>query len=71
VQRARKPRASSSSFLPEAKMPLYKRIKGLVDKTYGIQTVCCVDSKLAKVTDRDQYIFNVALEFNLEFGSIN
>ncbi|KAF2470803.1 putative RNA interference and gene silencing protein [Lindgomyces ingoldianus] len=58
-------------ILPEADIPLYKRIKTLADKDYGIHTVCSVGSKLAKDRGRDQYMANVALKFNLKLGGIN
>ncbi|KAK2594352.1 hypothetical protein QQS21_007953 [Conoideocrella luteorostrata] len=58
-------------ILPEANAPLYKRIKTLADKDYGIHTICSVASKLAKDRGRDQYMANVALKFNLKFGGIN
>ncbi len=57
--------------LPEANIPLYKRIKTLCDKDYGIHTICAVASKLAKDRGRDQYMANVALKFNLKLGGIN
>jgi len=58
-------------ILPEANIPLYKRIKTLADKHYGIHTICSVGSKLAKERGRDQYMANVALKFNLKLGGIN
>jgi eukaryotic translation initiation factor 2C len=58
-------------ILPEASIPLYKRIKTLADKDYGIHTICSVGSKLAKDRGREQYIANVALKFNLKLGGIN
>jgi eukaryotic translation initiation factor 2C len=58
-------------ILPEVNTSLYKRIKTLADKDYGIHTICCVGSKLAKDRGRDQYIANVALKFNLKLGGIN
>jgi len=57
--------------LPEANIPLYKRIKTLADKDYGLHTICSVGSKLAKDRGRDQYIANVALKFNLKLGGTN
>ncbi|KAG9192783.1 hypothetical protein G6011_11517 [Alternaria panax] len=57
--------------LPEANISLYKRIKTLADKDYGLQTICSVGSKLWKDRGRDQYIANVALKFNLKLGGIN
>ncbi|KAI4711216.1 hypothetical protein J4E89_003781 [Alternaria sp. Ai002NY15] len=57
--------------LPEANIPLYKRIKTLADKDYGLHTICSVGSKLAKERGRDQYIANVALKFNLKLGGTN
>ncbi|RMZ71484.1 Stem cell self-renewal Piwi [Pyrenophora seminiperda CCB06] len=57
--------------LPEASVPLYKRIKSLADKKYGLHTICSVASKLAKDRGRDQYIANVALKINLKLGGIN
>jgi eukaryotic translation initiation factor 2C len=58
-------------ILPELNAPLYKRIKTLADKEYGIHTICSIGSKLAKDRGRDQYIANVALKFNLKLGGIN
>ncbi|EDN03752.1 predicted protein [Histoplasma mississippiense (nom. inval.)] len=58
-------------ILPEANIPLYKRIKTLADKDYGIHTICSVGSKLAKDRGRDQYMANIALKFNLKLGGIN
>ncbi|KAJ4287638.1 hypothetical protein N0V90_012341 [Kalmusia sp. IMI 367209] len=58
-------------ILPGQNAPLYKRIKTLADKTYGIHTICSVGSKLAKPIRRDQYMANVALKFNLKLGGIN
>jgi len=58
-------------ILPEANIPLYKRIKTLADKDHGIHTICSVGSKLAKDRGRDQYMANVALKFNLKLGGIN
>ena len=58
-------------ILPEANIPLYKRIKTLADKEYGIHTICAVGPKLAKDRGRDQYMANVALKFNLKLGGIN
>lgn len=58
-------------ILPEVNIPLYKRIKTLADKDYGIHTVCCVGQKLAKDRGRDQYIANVALKINLKLGGVN
>ncbi|KAF2105445.1 putative RNA interference and gene silencing protein [Lophiotrema nucula] len=58
-------------ILPEANIPLYKRIKTLADRDYGIHTICSVGSKLAKDRGRDQYMANVALKFNLKLGGIN
>ncbi|KAJ6439029.1 Piwi, PAZ and DUF1785 domain protein [Purpureocillium lavendulum] len=58
-------------ILPEANIPLYKRIKTVADKEYGIHTICSVGSKLVKDRGRDQYMANVALKFNLKLGGIN
>ncbi|OBS15131.1 hypothetical protein FPOA_13979 [Fusarium poae] len=58
-------------ILPGANIPLYKRIKTIADKNYGIHTICSVGSKLAKDRGRDQYMANVALKFNLKLGGIN
>ncbi|KNG46913.1 Stem cell self-renewal protein Piwi [Stemphylium lycopersici] len=58
-------------ILPEANIPLYKRIKTIADTEYGLHNVCCVGSKLAKERGRDQYIANVALKFNLKLGGVN
>lgn len=58
-------------ILPEVNTSLYKRIKTLADKDYGIHTICCVGSKLAKDRGRDQYIANVALKFSLKLGGMN
>ncbi|KAM0362011.1 hypothetical protein ACHAPK_011567 [Fusarium culmorum] len=58
-------------ILPRANIPLYKRIKTVADKNYGIHTICSVGSKLAKDRGRDQYMANVALKFNLKLGGIN
>ncbi|KAF2790570.1 putative RNA interference and gene silencing protein [Melanomma pulvis-pyrius CBS 109.77] len=58
-------------ILPEANIPLYKRIKTLADRDYGIHTVCSVGAKLAKDRGRDQYLANVAMKFNLKLGGIN
>ncbi len=58
-------------ILPDVNTPLYKHIKSLADKTYGIHTVCCVGPKLAKAHGRDQYIANVALKLNLKLGGVN
>jgi eukaryotic translation initiation factor 2C len=58
-------------ILPVASIPLYKRIKTLGDRDYGIHTICSVSSKLAKVPRRDQYMANVALKFNLKLGGTN
>lgn len=58
-------------ILPEASIPLYKRIKTLADRTYGLHTICCVGQKLAKDRGRDQYIANVALKANLKLGGVN
>ncbi|CZR42761.1 putative argonaute like post-transcriptional gene silencing protein QDE-2 [Fusarium proliferatum ET1] len=58
-------------ILPGANMPIYKRIKTMADKSYGIHTICSVGSKLAKDRGRDQYMNNVALKFNLKLGGIN
>jgi hypothetical protein len=58
-------------ILPEANMPLYKRIKTLTDKGYGIHTICSVGSKLAKDRGCDQYMANVTLKFNLKLSGIN
>ncbi|KAF9732031.1 hypothetical protein PMIN06_000183 [Paraphaeosphaeria minitans] len=58
-------------ILPEASIPLYKQIKTLADKVYGIHTICCVAQKLAKDRGRDQYIANVALKVNLKLGGVN
>ncbi|KAL1601574.1 hypothetical protein SLS60_006489 [Paraconiothyrium brasiliense] len=58
-------------ILPEASIPLYKRIKTLADKKHGLHTICCVGQKLAKDRGRDQYIANVALKINLKLGGIN
>ncbi|KAJ0138283.1 Delta(24(24(1)))-sterol reductase [Fusarium oxysporum f. sp. albedinis] len=58
-------------ILPGTNIPLYKRIKTIADKNYGIHTICSVGSKLAKDRGRDQYMANVALKFNLKLGGIN
>ena len=58
-------------ILPEANVPLYKRIKTIADKDYGIHTICSVGFKLSKDRGRDQYMANVALKFNLKLGGIN
>jgi hypothetical protein len=50
---------------------LYKRIKTLADRDYGLHTICSVGSKLWKERGRDQYIANIALKFNLKLGGIN
>ncbi|KAF4944941.1 hypothetical protein FGADI_12323 [Fusarium gaditjirri] len=57
--------------LPGANIPLYKRIKTIADKNYGIHTICSVGSKLAKDRGREQYMANVALKFNLKLGGID
>lgn len=57
--------------LPEANKILYKRIKTLADKEYGIHIICSVGSKLVKNRGRDQYMANIALKFNLKLGGIN
>jgi len=57
--------------LPEANIPLYKRIKTMCDKDFGLHTICCVGSKLAKERGRDQYMANVALKINLKLGGTN
>lgn len=71
LQRAAKGLDLLFIILPEAKSPLYARIKTLADKDYGIHTICSVGSKLAKDRGRDQYMNNVALKFNLKLGGIN
>jgi hypothetical protein len=58
-------------ILPEANIPLYKRIKSLADKNCGIHTICCVGPKLSKDRGRDQYMANVALKINLKLGGTN
>lgn len=58
-------------ILPEANIPLYKRIKTFADRDFGIHNVCAVGTKLAKERGRDQYIANVALKFNLKLGGVN
>jgi eukaryotic translation initiation factor 2C len=58
-------------ILPEANIPLYKRIKTLADRDHGLHTICSVGAKLAKERGRDQYMANVALKFNLKLGGIN
>jgi eukaryotic translation initiation factor 2C len=58
-------------ILPQSNIPLYKRIKTVADRDYGIHNVCAVGTKLAKEKGRDQYIANVALKFNLKLGGIN
>ncbi|QGA17407.1 hypothetical protein EYB26_005078 [Talaromyces marneffei] len=58
-------------ILPQANTTLYKRIKTLADKDFGIHTICSVASKLAKERGRDQYMANIALKFNLKLGGIN
>ncbi|KAF5236906.1 hypothetical protein FANTH_11079 [Fusarium anthophilum] len=58
-------------ILPGPNMPVYKRIKTIADKNYGVHTICSVGSKLAKDRGRDQYMNNVALKFNLKLGGIN
>jgi eukaryotic translation initiation factor 2C len=58
-------------ILPEVSAPLYKRIKTLADREYGIHTVCCVGQKFSKDRGRDQYIANVALKVNLKLGGVN
>lgn len=57
-------------ILPDMNAPLYKHIKTLADRTYGLHTVCCVGQKLAKPA-REQYIANVALKINLKLGGTN
>lgn len=58
-------------ILPKAHIQLYKRIKTLADKEFGIHTLCSVGSTLAKDRGRDQYMANVALKLNLKLGGIN
>lgn len=58
-------------ILPDNGTALYKRIKTLADRNYGLHTICCVGQKLAKDRGRDQYIANVALKINLKLGGIN
>ena len=57
-------------ILPDMNATFYKRLKTLADRTYGINTICCVGQKLAK-DRRDQYIANVALKINLKLGGLN
>jgi eukaryotic translation initiation factor 2C len=57
--------------LPEANIPLYKRIKTICDKDLGLHSICSVGSKLAKDRGRDQYMANVALKINLKLGGTN
>ncbi|KAL1595006.1 hypothetical protein SLS59_008557 [Nothophoma quercina] len=71
LQRAAKALSLLFIILPEVSSSLYKRIKTLADKSYGIHTICSVGSKLAKDRGRDQYIANVALKCNLKLGGIN
>lgn len=58
-------------ILPESNIPLYKRIKTLADRDFGLHNVCAVGTKLAKEKGRPQYIANVALKFNLKLGGVN
>ena len=55
-------------ILPEVNTSLYKRIKTLADKSYGIHTICSVGSKLSKDLGCDKYIANVALKFSLKLS---
>lgn len=67
--------AKNSDFLfivlPDDNPMLYKRIKTLADRKYGLHTVCSIGKKLAKERGQDQYMANVALKFNLKLGGIN
>ena len=58
-------------ILPDNGTALYKRIKTMADRNYGLHTICCVGQKLAKDRGRDQYIANVALKINLKLGGTN
>jgi eukaryotic translation initiation factor 2C len=58
-------------ILPDANMPIYKRIKTIADQQYGLHTICSVGSKLAKPNGQNQYMNNVALKFNLKLGGTN
>ena len=71
LQRAAKVSDLLFVILSGADKPLYKRIKTLADKDYGIHTICSVGSKLDKDRGRDQYMANIALKFNLKLGGIN
>lgn len=57
--------------LPAKNLTLYPKIKRLCDVNYGLQTICCVGSKLKVERGQDQYLRNIALKFNLKLGGTN
>ncbi|KAI0401714.1 ribonuclease H-like domain-containing protein [Xylaria palmicola] len=58
-------------ILPANPIPLYNLIKQLGDVKYGIHTICSVGSKIAKESNRDQYLHNLVLKVNLKLGGDN
>ena len=58
-------------LLPNETTTLYKRIKKFAERELGLQTVCCWASKLTRTTGQQQYMANIALQFNLKLGGVN
>ena len=60
-------------ILPNGDKKIYNRVKFMGDIKTGIQTVCVIGSKFAKLTydNNAQYLANVALKVNLKLGGRN
>jgi eukaryotic translation initiation factor 2C len=58
-------------LLPDTESAVYNKVKYAGDVLYGLNTVCSVDSKVAKDKGRDQYLANIALKVNSKLFGVN